>query len=101
MSANLGRWRIEEAICFIKQSCDFEDIRVLSYERLRNMAALVTAVALFTAVVLGTRIKPDILATHLLKAAKRLFGMPDFRSSPSASARVFFARAPFKNFFQW
>ena len=38
MSAYLSRWRIEEAIRFVKQSYDFEDIRVLSYARLRNMA---------------------------------------------------------------
>ncbi len=52
---------------------------MLTYERLRNMAVLVNAVAFFTAVVLGARIKLEILATHLLKAAKRLFRIPDFR----------------------
>ena len=79
ISAYLSRWRIEEAIRFIKQSYKLEDIRVLSYERLRNMAVLVNAAAFFTAVVLGTRIKLDILASHLLTAPKRLFGIPDFR----------------------
>ncbi len=79
VSAYLTRWRIEEAIRFIKQSYDLEDVRVLSYQRLRNMAVLVNAVAFFTAAVLGTRIKLDILATHLLRASKRLFGIPDFR----------------------
>ena len=79
VSAYLSRWRIEEAIRFIKQSYKLEDIRVLSYERLRNMAVLVNAAAFFTAVVLGTRIKLDILASHLLTAPKRLFGIPDFR----------------------
>ena len=43
------------------------------------MAVLVNAVAFFTAVVLGTRTKLDILASHLLTAPKRLFGIPDFR----------------------
>jgi len=44
------------------------------------MAVLVNALAFFTAVVvLGTRIKLDILATHLVTAAKRLFGIPNFR----------------------
>ena len=43
------------------------------------MAVLVNAVAFFTAVVLGTRIKLDILASHLFRASKRLFGIPDFR----------------------
>jgi hypothetical protein len=33
----------------------------------------------FTAVVLGTKMKLSILASHVLKAAKRLFGIPDFR----------------------
>lgn len=79
VSAYLTRWRVEETIRFIKQSYDLEDIRVLTYERLRNMAVLVNAVAYFTAVVLGTRIKLEILTTHLLKASKRLFGIPDFR----------------------
>jgi hypothetical protein len=79
VSAYLTRWRIEEAIRFVKQSYDLEDIRVLTYQRLRNMAVLVNAVAFFTAVILGTRIRLDILATHLLSAAKRLFGIPNFR----------------------
>ena len=52
---------------------------MLSYERLRNMTVLVNVVAFFTAVVLGTRIKLDILASHLLTASKRLLGIPDFR----------------------
>lgn len=79
ISAYLTRWRIEEGIRFIKQSYDLEDIRVLSYKRLRNIAVLVNAVAFFTAVVLGNQIKFAILATHLTRAAKRLFGIPDFR----------------------
>ena len=95
VSAYLTRWRIEEAIRFIKQSYDLEDIRVLTYERLRNMAVLVNAVAFFTAVVLGTRIKLEILATHLLRAAKRLFGIPDFRLYALADGiREVCARSP-------
>ena len=94
-SAYLTRWRIEEAIRFIKQSYDLEDIRVLGYERLRNMVVLVNAVAFFTAVVLGTRIKLEILATHLLKAAKRLFGIPDSRLYALADGiREVCARSP-------
>ena len=79
VAAYLTRGRIEEAIRFVKQSYDLEDIRVLTSQRLRNMAVLVNAVAFFTAVVLGTRIKLAILATHLVTAAKRLFGIPNFR----------------------
>jgi hypothetical protein len=79
----------------LEQSYDLEDIRVLTYQRLRNMAVLVNAVAFFTAVVLGTRIKLDILASHLLSAAKRLFGIPNFRLYALADGiREVCARSP-------
>jgi hypothetical protein len=95
VAAYLTRWRIEEAIRFVKQSYDLEDIRVLTYQRLRNLAVLVNAVAFFTAVVLGTRIKLDILATHLVNAAKRLFGIPNFRLYALADGiREICARSP-------
>ena len=94
VSAYLGRWRIEEAIRFIRQSYKLEGIRVLNYEHLCNMAVLV-AVAFFTAVVLGTRTKLDILASHLLTASKRLFGIPDFRRYALADGiREVCARSP-------
>lgn len=79
VEAYLTRWKVEDTIRFIKQSYDFEDIRVLTYDRLKNMAALVLAASYFTAVWLGTRTKLNILAMHAMKAAKRLFGIPDFR----------------------
>ena len=79
VSAYLTRWRVEETIRFGKQSYQVEDIRVLTYERLRNLIVLVMAAMFFTAVVIGTQMKLSILASHVLKAAKRLFGIPDFR----------------------
>jgi hypothetical protein len=79
VSSYLTRWRVEETIRFGKQSYQLEDIRVLTYERLRNLVVLVMAAMFFTAVVLGTKMKLSILASHVLKAAKRLFGIPDFR----------------------
>jgi hypothetical protein len=95
VSAYLTRWRIEEAIRFVKQSYELEDIRVLTYRRLRNLAVLVNAVAFFTAVVLGTRIRLEILATHLVTAAKRLFGIPNFRLYALADGiREVCARSP-------
>ena len=95
VSAYLTRWRIEEAIRFVKQSYELEDIRVLTYQRLRNLAVLVNAAAFFTAVVLGTRIKLEILATHLVTAAKRLFGIPNFRLYALADGiREVCARSP-------
>ena len=43
------------------------------------MASLVLAAPYFTAVRTGTQAKLKILAFHVLKAAKRIFGIPDFR----------------------
>jgi len=79
VEAYLTRWRVEDTIRFIKQSYDFEDIRVLTYQRLKNMAVLVLAASYFAAVWLGTRTKLNILAMHAMNAAKRIFGIPDFR----------------------
>jgi hypothetical protein len=75
----LSRWRVEAAIRLIRQAEDLEDIRVRTCERSRNMTALVTAAMYFTAVHLGTRIKLHILASRAIAAAKRFFGVPDFR----------------------
>jgi hypothetical protein len=45
----ISRWLVEDAIRFIKQSYKLEDIRVLSYQRLQNMMALVLAAIYFSA----------------------------------------------------
>jgi hypothetical protein len=79
VQAYMTRWKIEETIRFIKQSYDLEDVRVLTYQRLQAIAALVLAACFFAAVYLGRRAKLEILAQHVLKAAKRIFGIPDFR----------------------
>ncbi len=56
----IRRWTIEETIRFIKQSYEVEDVRVLGYRSLQNLMPLVLA------------------AGYVLRAAKRLFGIPDF-----------------------
>lgn len=78
IQAYLTRWRVEETIRFIKQSYRLEDIRVLTYQRIKNMAALVLAVCFFAAVHLGRKPKLEILALHAINAAQRIFGIPDF-----------------------
>lgn len=75
----LTRWKIEETIRFIKQSYQLEDIRVLTYQRLQNMMALVLAVAYFTMAYLTRRVKLKVVSRLLLKASRRIFGIPDFR----------------------
>jgi hypothetical protein len=79
IQAYLKRWSIEETIRFIKQTYDLENIRVLKYARLQNMMALLLAVFYFVAVVLDQTQKLTIMAGHVLKCAKRVFGIPDFK----------------------
>lgn len=74
----LTRWLVEETIRFIKQSYRLEDLRVLDYERLRNLTALVLAAAYFAAVWLGESLKLAVLASRVTKVAKRFFGVPEF-----------------------
>ena len=74
----IARWRIEETIRYIKQSYKIEDVRLITYQRLKNLMNLVLAVSYFTCVQLGINERLKILVGHALKAAKRLFGIPDF-----------------------
>lgn len=76
--AYMRRWAIEETIRFIKQSYELEDVRVLGYSSLQNLMPLVLAVTYFAAVILDTKAKLRVMAGYVLKAAKRLFGIPDF-----------------------
>lgn len=75
----ITRWKIEDVIRFVKQSYRLEDMRCLTYHRLQALMALVTAAAYFAAVYLGLRMKLRVLAGHVLRASKRVFGIPDFR----------------------
>ena len=75
----LGRWRVEETIRFIKQSYRLEDIRLLTYDRLRNLVTLVLVAAYFACVYLGKRAKLALLVGHIERAAKRIYGIPEFR----------------------
>ena len=75
----LSRWRVEETIGFITQSHGLEDIRVLKYERLRNLAMLVLVTADFARVYLRKRAKLAILVQPIERAAKRIYGVPEFR----------------------
>lgn len=79
LEAYLTRWRIEETLRFAKQSYELEDVRVLTYQRLKNMMAMALLAMFFTMVYLGRQVKLDILCHHALTAAKRFFGTPDFK----------------------
>jgi hypothetical protein len=79
LDSYLRRWQIEDTIRCMKQSYDLENVRLLSYQRLQNMMVLALCAMYFAAVYLGDRARVRILAYHALRAARRLFGIPDFR----------------------
>lgn len=81
----LSRWRIEETIRFIKQEYGFENIRVHSYNAIRNMASLVLASAYFATVWIGGQLKRAVLAEHLERLNKRLNEVPQFRAYATAA----------------
>lgn len=93
------RWSIEETIRFWKHCYDVENIRVLGYRSLQNMMPLVSAVSYFAAIVLDIGSKLRITAAYVLKSAKRVFGIPDFRYYAIADGlRNIFMRHPGKPF---
>ena len=65
-------------IRFIKQSYRLEHMRLLDYQRLKNLAALVVAVAYFAAAWLGKKVKLDALAKHVAKVSRKMFEVPEF-----------------------
>lgn len=75
----LTRWKCEESFRFLKQEYHLEDIRVRSYNSLRNTIALVHAVFYFLRVYLGRSLKINILLKKILEKAKRFFQIPVFK----------------------
>jgi Transposase DDE domain len=82
----LARWKIEETLRFLKQSYQLEDLRVLSYRRLQNLAVLVLAAAYFATTFLGQKMKLKLLCEKLLIISRRFFGIPPFRFYALADA---------------
>jgi len=77
--AYLKRWSIEETIRYIKTCYDLENVRVLNYQGLQNLMPLVLAVLYFCACILERDTRLRIMARYVERAAKRLFGIPDFK----------------------
>jgi len=78
LEAYTARWMVEEIIRFIKQSYRLENMRLLHYQRLRNMTALVLAAAYFSARWMGGSLKLQVLCSHATSISRRLLGVPDF-----------------------
>ena len=97
MEAYLSRWRIEETIRFVKQSYGFENIRVTTYARIRNMASLVLASAYFATAWIGRNIKREVLAEYLAHLGKRLGEVPEFAAYAIADG----IKRAFTHFGKW
>ena len=95
LRAYFSRWTIEDTIRYIKTCYELEDVRVLNYKGLQNLMPLVLAATFFAAVVLDTDAKLRVMAGYVEKAAKRLFGIPDFKYYALADGlRSLFTRHP-------
>jgi hypothetical protein len=95
VQAYMKRWSIEETIRYTKTCYDLENVRVLTYQSLQNLMPLVLAVMFFCACVLDHDARLRVMAGYVEWAAKRLFGIPDFKLYALADGiRAIFARNP-------
>lgn len=93
--AYLKRWSIEETIRYVKTCYDLENVRVLNYRGLQNLMPLLLAVMYFAACILDHDTRLRVMAGYVEQAAKRLFGIPDFKYYALADGlRSLFARHP-------
>ena len=97
VGAYLSRWRVEETIRFVKQAYGLENIRVMSYARIRNMASLVLAAAYFATVWIGRHARREVLAEHIKRLGRRLNEVPEFAAYAIADG----LRRAFSRFGRW
>jgi len=79
IQAYFRRWAIEETIRYVKTCYDLENVRVLNYQGLQNLMPLLLAAMFFCACVLDHKARLRVMASYVEKAAKRLFGIPEFK----------------------
>ena len=76
VASYLTRWSIEEAFRFIKQAYDLENIRVLSFARIRNLVRLLVVAVYYLAVLITAPYQLRLAIIRLVEVGKPLFGMP-------------------------
>jgi hypothetical protein len=95
IKAYLKRWAVEDTIRHIKTCYDLENVRILKYQGLQNLMPLVLAAVYFASCVLDQDARLRVMAGFVEKAAKRLFGIPDFKLYALADGLTsIFARHP-------
>ena len=95
LRACLKRWSIGETIRYAKTRYELENVRVLNYQGLQNLMPLVLAATFFAACVLDHDSRLQVMAGYVERAAKRVFGIPDFKYYALADGmRALFSRHP-------
>jgi hypothetical protein len=95
VQAYTKRWAIEETIRYIKTAYDLENVRVLTYQGLRNLMALLLGVIFFSACVLDHDTRLRVMANYIERAAQRVFGVPNFKYYALADGmQALFTRNP-------
>ena len=74
----LTRWKCDECYRYVKQSYNLEDFRVRGYNSIRNIVAMVHAVAYFTCAFLTLSGRLQIMVNRVFVLSKRFFGIPSF-----------------------
>lgn len=74
----LTRWKCDECFRYIKQTYNLEDLRVRSYQAVRNITVMVNAIAYFTSIYMGLSLKMRIMVQKIFILSKRFFGIPTF-----------------------
>ena len=62
----------------MKQSYNLEDIRLLNWQRLKNMMGILLVALYFLSVHLGEGLRLHILSGHIITASKRFYGVSEF-----------------------
>jgi len=73
----LTRWSIEEAFRFIEQAYGLENIRVLTFNRIRNLVWLLMLAVYYVAVLVTGPHRLQLAVLRLVEQGKPLFGMPE------------------------
>jgi len=79
VQAYIKRWGIEETIRHIKTTYDLENVRVRGFQSLQNLMPLVLAALFFNACILDHDTRLRVMAGYVERAAKRVFGIPEFK----------------------
>jgi hypothetical protein len=74
----LTRWKCDECYRYIKQSYNLEDVRVRSYNSIRNMTVIVHAIAYYSSIYMGMSLKLKVMVQKIFILSKRFFGIPTF-----------------------